>query len=475
MKNLICLAFALINVLFAAAQDRTIVINQSTRGNKSGYDLLKNSINQYGSGRLTIIIEDGVYTLDQVLVIDKNNVNLDLKGKATIRFSSNSGGIVIRGNNCSIKNGTFIGNGISAKTISTGFGIFLAGVKNATIAGNTFMNTSGVPIFLGRSSNGSGCQYASIQGNKISKVALRLRDDGDEAGILIGYSGDNYFHLNNSITNNVIEGNNVLNVGIGLIGHGKDNLISGNTVRNCRAYGIIAYESDYTEKSLYRTTIRNNDIENIGRTDGKSTKKGMGIYLMKSQNSIIENNTVINTLLGNDRSETLGSGAITLNGALNSKVVGNTIERSQMYGITNAFSFNTDISNNIINGIQKSAVYFINVSDVRVNNNKIKSVNEIVFKGFFENTSLNYIRKTWKFAKYQNINTGNNISIIGNIIDDSNRLIDFVSNKKSNNYKGQVYKGNILNNNVFKNNTINSPSLKLEAKKSSDMGFTVVN
>src|SRR5690606_31867076 len=154
-----------------------------------------------------------------------------------------------------------------------------------------------------------------------------------------------------------------------------------NRITNFRSYGIIAYESIYTDKSLFNTNIESNHIENIGRIDGQLTKKGMGIYLMKSKNSRIVNNTVINTLLGNDKSETLGSGAITLNGSINSLVSGNIIRKSNMYGITNAYAFNTPIIENTISDISKSAIYLINVNDLSIRNNNIYNSVETVFKG----------------------------------------------------------------------------------------------
>jgi hypothetical protein len=50
---------------------------------------------------------------------------------------------------------------------------------------------------------------------------MYLGEIGDDAGILLGYSGDGYFHENNIITNNEIDGNNILKIGAGIIGHGK--------------------------------------------------------------------------------------------------------------------------------------------------------------------------------------------------------------------------------------------------------------
>lgn len=467
-KVLILLICASISTSFS--QEKTILINDTKQNLENNPRITAVLSNNTGE-TIRIFVKRGNYRVNTPIKVRRSNVIIEFENGANIYFTSNNAGIIVSGNNCQIKNGNFIGNGQSAKDIYNGFGILLAGADNAIISGNSFTNISGIPIFIARSASGKGSSNNIITYNTIKNNALIPRKDGDEAGILMGYSGNGYFHSNNKITYNTIEGNRKLNIGIGLIGHGKDNLISNNTIRNCLSYGIIAYESDYTEKSLYRTTVESNIIENIGRVDGVKTKKGMGIYLMKSQNSRVANNQIRNTLLGNDKSETLGSGAITLNGALNCIVTGNIIDKSNMYGITNAYSFNSKISGNKISDINKSAIYLINVADVEISLNEIRNVQELVFKGFFENTSLNYIKKTWKFSKYQNVNTGNNINILNNAITNSKRIISFTSTAANSNYKGQKYKGNVLGNNRFSNNTINAAKYNLENNEKKRAGI----
>ena len=123
----------------------------------------------------------------------------------------------------------------------------------------------------------------------------------------------------------------------------------------------------------------------------KRTKKGMGIYLMKSQNSFVLNNKIYNVLRNSDQSETLGAGSISLNGAINTIVQGNEIDKSFMYGIVNAYAFNSSIEHNIIRNVRKSAIYLINVNDIEISDNTIDSNNDVMIKGFFENTSTEYI------------------------------------------------------------------------------------
>ncbi len=414
-------------------------------------DYFKSILNKKYNLPVKYFFKKGNYDIKETLVIENSNISFIFeKGSKLINKNNQNGLILVKGNNFNLQNLELIGNNISANDIYGGYGVMLYGVNNAKIINCKFKNISGVNIFLTRNNKGDGCEKVLIENNKISSPAMNFSDYGDESGILLGYSGDNYFHKDNIIRNNSIDGNDKLKIGIGIIGHGDNNLIENNKVSNCLAYGIVAYESVYTDKSLFRTKIISNIVENIGEVDNKKTKKGMGIYLMKSQNSFVLNNKIINTLRNSDQSETLGAGGISLNGAINTIVKGNEIDNSFMYGIVNAYAFNSSIENNVIKNVRKSAIYLINVNDVKITENTIDSNNDVMIKGFFENTSTDYIKKMWKIEKYSNINTGNNIDIFNNKFIKPKEILYFYTNLN----KGKDYKENLISNNNFYNNII---------------------
>lgn len=401
------------------------------------------------------IFKKGNYYIDETILVENDKISFVFEeGSKLVNKKNQKGLFLIKGNDFTLRNLELIGDNLSSIDMYSGFGVMLSGVKNAKIINCKFKQISGISIFLSRNSNGEGCENALILKNIISNPAMNISDYGDESGILLGYSGDNYFHKNNIIKDNIIDGNNKLKIGIGIIGHGDNNFIQNNKIANCLAYGIVAYESEYTDKSLFRTNIINNTVENIGEVGNKKTKKGMGIYLMKSQNSLVRNNKVINTLRNSDQSETLGAGGISLNGALNTIVEGNTIDNSFMYGIVNAYAFNSVIKNNTIKNTRKSAIYLINVNDLKIFENTIESANDVMIKGFFENTSIERIRKMWKVEKYTNINTGNNIEIFKNTFVKPKEILYFYNSSSSDNNQNINYKENVIGNNTIYNNTI---------------------
>lgn len=461
MKNLALLFFTIILFNFCSSKsiynnlgtkykNDTLIFTLNAKVNLSG-NYFKSILNKKYNLPVKYIFRKGDYYINETLVIENDNVSFVFKkGARLINKSNQNGLILIKGNDYSLENLELIGNNISSKDMYGGFGVMLYGVNNAKIKNCKFKNISGVCIFLSRNNKGEGCEKALIENNNISFSAMNFSDYGDESGILLGYSGDNYFHKDNVIRNNIIDGNDRLKIGIGIIGHGDNNFIENNKISNCLAYGIVAYESDYTDKSLFRTRIIGNTIENIGEVENKKTKKGMGIYLMKSQNSFVLNNKIYNALRNSDQSETLGAGSISLNGAINTIVQGNEIDKSFMYGIVNAYAFNSSIEHNVIRNIRKSAIYLINVNDIEISENIIDSNNDVMIKGFFENTSTEYIKKMWKIEKYSNINTGNNIKVFNNTFIKPNEVLYFYTNMN----KGIEYKENLISNNYIYNNII---------------------
>ncbi len=214
-------------------------------------------------------------------------------------------------------------------------------------------------------------------------------------------------------------------------------------------YGIISYESVYTDVSLTGSKILDNEIRNIGETGNRLTVKGMGIYLMKSMNSLVKGNKVYNTLRNSDKSESLPAGAISTSGSVNTTVENNVIDGSYMYGFVNDYSFNSNFNSNFVKNTRRSGAYFVNVNDVTVKNNHFENIGEVVFKGYFENTGLQYIKDQWKIKNYLNQSTGKNIRIENNFIVSDKDLLFF---RGTGNKEKQIE--NKIKNNTFVNNII---------------------
>lgn len=419
------------------------------------FSAIQNALNNKADAVLKIILKGNFY-VDKTLETTRQNTLLQFTpGSSLHLLNKNSGGIVIAHNDCTVKGGTIIGNGISTTNFYKGFGILLSGVNNCTVQNMSFTKISGIAVFLSLAGN-KGCNEDQVLDNRITNSVMDLGGKGDEAGILLGYSGNGYFHRNNVIKGNYVDGNNILKIGIGIIGHGDGNSFLNNQVYNCRSYGIISYESTYTDVSLHRTYIIDNTIKNIGEVGARKTVKGMGIYLQKSMNSIVKGNKIYNTLRNSDQTESLGAGSISISGSVNTIVDDNFIDGSFMYGFTNDYSFGSTFTNNTVENIRKSGAYFMNVNNVKVANNTFRSIGEVVFKGYFQNTSLKSIKAQWKIDTYLNLTTGQNILIEDNKIYKPKDILYFTGSKPLNGESG-----NKIKNNNFKNNTIYGISKKI--------------
>lgn len=450
--TIIILVFLVEKISFVKAQTKQQDLEEiKITPGKNDYFAIQQALAHNKSEYLKIIL-DGKFVIDKTLVSKRNNTTIEFtKGSQITMTSRDQGILLVLNNNCTVQNGRFIGNGQSTTNFYTGFGVQLSDTENSKVINCSFEKISGIPIFL--SFGKKGCKNSLIKGNRISQPAMYIKEIGDEAGILLGYSGNDYFHENNIITLNEVDGNNVLKIGIGIIGHGKNNTFSSNKVSNCLNYGIISYESTYTDISLTDTKILDNEIRNIGEVGNKLTVKGMGIYLMKSMNSEVRGNKVYNTLRNSDQTESLGAGAIAVSCAINAKVDNNFIDGSYMYGFVNDYSFNSSFTSNFVKNTRRSGALFVNVNDVSVSRNHFENIGEVVFKGRFENTGLQYIKDQWKIKTYLDQSTGKNIKIENNNIVSDKDLLFFKGTSRN-----EQDIENRIKNNTFVNNTIKRSS-----------------
>lgn len=444
MKNLLFILF-LFFVHNATAQNKTITFVA-----KSGVDYNKALGKCFGETKqgLLVIKMIGNFVLYSPLLIDRENVILSFVKGSKITLLGNAGGIIINANKVSIENGFFYGDGKSPSSFYDGFGILLNGVKDCKIISNQFYSLRGNGIYLAPNSKNMGCEANMISLNKFSfEQGDVMRPDA--SGIILGYSGIGYAHNRNVISENTIDGADRLKIGVGIIGHGSKNIFEKNVIRNCLDYGIICYESTNTDTALLNSSVINNFVTNIGQIGNAQTVKGMGIYLMKSMNSVVYGNKVKNVLRNSDRSETLGAGAITISGAFNCKVENNEIDGSAMYGFVNNYSFNSTFVNNKVYRSDKSAVHLVNVSNVYIKNNLFKYINEVIFKGYFENTKMPYIQQQWAKPKFVDRPTGIEIELSGNVIYRNGEILYFTGAPAL-----DALPANLIGNNKFYGNKI---------------------
>ncbi len=458
----IFILIGLISIANVSAHD-TITVYVKPQKNIADIKTFNKVLSQTNNKPLKIIVSKGIYTFDSSIEVKNPNTHIICEDGAVLNFKNNlESGFIINRDNCSIHNATINGNGKSSTNFYQGFGVLISGAQNTHIINCRFTNISGHAILLMPSRSNVGCRNSMIKGNKISKPSFNFSKTGDEAAILLGYAGNYYSHDNNIISNNEIDGGQILKIGIGFIGHGNDNIFEFNTVKNTKAYGIVTYEYQIVGNTMKRNIIRNNDISNIGEIGDNKTVKGMGIYLMTSVHAIIENNKVYNVLLNSDKSETLGAGAISVSLSPFCTVNNNNIDVSYMYGIVSDYSFNSSFTNNKISNVRKSGMYFINMNDVVVSGNSFTNIGEVSIKGYFENTSLPYIKEQLRDEIYKNINTGNNFKITGNTFNTDKQVLLFT---------GNLYKDNPKWNNKIKNNIFEKNKISRENKSQNIVDF----
>jgi hypothetical protein len=457
IKQLIFLLFLL---FYSCKTTKHINISPSKFDVNLNGDIIQKSLNipKRSNQKLVLSLKSGTYHVSKILVISQPNTTIRFSPNSKIVFTSEENcGILMLADNCTIENGYFKGNGISSKNFYKGCGVFLSGVDHCKVKNCTFSDISGNNIILLPNSKDKGCSFNLIEGNQIRNPKFNLESGSDAAGILLGYSGRGYSHNFNIIKNNFIDGNNTLDLGIGIIGHGKGNLISNNKIMNLRSYGIISYVSKYAIESLSRTIIKNNEVKNIGEKYPDKTRKGMGIYVMGTYNAQILKNKVTNTLISRDKNETIGSGSISVSLSPFSLIDGNEINHSAMYGITSAYSFHSNFVNNKIKNVAKSGMYFVSMSDVLIENNILDSIGDSLFKGYFDDTSKPYIKEQGLAKIFQVKETGRNFIIRKNTLKTDNFLIDFKLVEDSDSSK--ILTDSNAKPNVFEYNTLKRTSV----------------
>ncbi len=283
--------------------------------------------------------------------INNNTVSSNERG---IMLYSSNGNVISNNNLTSNDQGVYLysstNNTILNNTASdNSYGIFLYyySNNNAILNNNASTNDEGIYIWASNNSiilnnivlsnHYDGIYLYVSLGNKLGNNTL--------AGNGISISGALEHYTTNEIyTNNTVNGKPVYfwkNMSGGKIPAGAGEVILANCtdvlIENQNlSYGSIDIEVAYSSN----ITIRNNNCSN-------NVVYGSGIYLWKSVNSTIYNNTLINS----------GYGIVLYYYSDNNTISNNTIETSHYDGIYLWASNNNTITNNIISNNSEYGIY----------------------------------------------------------------------------------------------------------------------
>lgn len=430
-------------------------------------------ISEFKGDFLRITFDKGEYILNGPLRIDKP-VQLLLSNETVLKVNNSIGGILVFGSHFSISGGKMMCMNTNQSAYNEGFGILMAGVDSCSISNLTITDFPISGIIMIPDGN-KGCGYNRIFNNKFISAENSGLKFLDKSAIMLGYSGSGYSHDYNVIENNAIEGNYAIHHGIALIGHGKNNLLKGNTISRCASYGITLYEivSNAIDYTIVNNQVVGNQISMIGNKAVGESIKGMGIYLMKTSATIVRENTITNVLVNNGRDEPLPPGSIALNTSLNCIVQDNIVTNSGKYGLAAVYAKNLIIRNNQVSATGYQPIFICYSNDVSIKDNTLSSEGKEIVKLKFGNTNeVGLPKDAFKYEFYQQ-ETGMNIKVDSNFINvnkaknviflegpasSSGALSLSVSNNILNmegkeilqqgNYKGKI----ILKNNAFKAN-----------------------
>ena len=365
--------------------------------------------NAFNKGGYVVITKP--YTIDASLSINVENTKVWFYESGKITTTTNTNIFNIYADNCKVLNANLAGFGSPSTALYNGTGITLHGVKGCEVSYAKISKTGGSPIvLLARTVGGvvKSCTDNVIAYNDID-CSLASKRTFDSAGILIGYSSyqaTGYSHDNNHIYANRVRGNALIDHGIAMIGHGKGNRFTQNTVSDCLEYGIVVYQSPYIDNTLYDNTVSGNWIGNIGHVVDNLGIKGMGIYLQKSDSTVVHGNIIDNVLLGTNNDTNLSRAAIAVAGCVGAIVSDNIIKNSKQFGIQFAESYGCKATNNFIDKVALDLVRITSSS-------KIDIIGNTGLNGGGYGVYIGNLDRTTGRADY-NGTSGDGINIVGN-------------------------------------------------------------
>lgn len=352
--------------------------NVNMTGWESEYSIIAFTAPEYFGGNIQKALDRGGvvvltknYVVSATLNLNVPNTVVWLRKGASVKITAQQSVFKINADNCKILEGEIEGFGSASSVYSTGAGIVLNGVKGCEISYTKISKTGGAPILLLATSTNKSCVDNVIAYNDID-CTLPTKRGFDTGAIMMGYTNEqsnNYSHDHNHIYANNVDGGWVVDHGASLIGWGKRNTFSQNKIVNCLEYGIVVYQSPYVDNKLFDNIVTGNFIDGVGHITDNLSFKGMGIYLQKSDSSIVSNNIVRNTIKGNNGDDGLARAAIAINGCNSTVVDSNIIVNSARYGIQLAQCFDCKATNNSLDNVVEDGIRITHSSKLKVTGN----------------------------------------------------------------------------------------------------------
>lgn len=287
--------------------------------------------------------DGGTYYLNDtntngVINLGASDITLDCNGATLIGNYTTSGkGIEEQSatNNVTVKN---------CNLKNYYYPLYFTNVDNLIVYNNTITNSyQAILLTLNTPVNISGNTITNFtnQGIRISGDSNSVIDNNilntthadADAGIYMRDWGSSVYTNNNTITNNIIYGNNVLDNGIINV-HNSEN----NTIKNNQVY-------DTTEPSINMQRIYNSDIKN--NIVNGSASSGIRIEIVNS-NHALSNNRINNNTISNGT--TTGTAGIYLNNINENTTIDGNIITGFDYGIRINQGGNNTIINNVDDG-----------------------------------------------------------------------------------------------------------------------------
>ena len=302
-----------------------------------------------------------------------------------IQETANTNGIAVLSRTGVIVEGLKVQACGSTSAIANGNGIYVNASTGCHIKNNLVTNHRGDGICIYDSSDNF------VYFNRFASSATPDLSSTSSADIDIVYNS-----ARNEVFGNIINSGQASGIKVQAITSGDnadDNVITGNIVRNAKAYGIIAYRVDSVASiSVERTIITGNIVNGVSGTiqnagAGLVYSFGAGIYAQGAEGTVINGNAVSNTHSGaatiapDAFSELLAPGAIGATNATRYTISDNVIDTCGMYGIycgdpntfgdTKGFAI---VSGNAITRTAKSGIKVVNRGRIKIDANTVDGV-----------------------------------------------------------------------------------------------------
>lgn len=274
------------------------------------------------------------YKITSELTFFANNQKLYFENGAQIRqFTDDLN--VIKGSSktgCVLQGGHLYAVG-TIDSLLTGGGVLFDGCTRVKVLDCVIENHRGGGVILNNTND------SVVRGNTfINSPVDDLEENSESVGDIVLLRSSS----RNIVSGNVCKSGNGIGVYVQSLDSGNtcnDNVISGNDIQDCKAYGVMLYRqaSDDTE-SVKGNAIVGNTIRNTtGTIENSATGLydfGAGVYVQGAEDTTVVGNTIIGTHQGAVTfGETLAPGAIGCINVTRFNVSNNVIQDAGWHGI----------------------------------------------------------------------------------------------------------------------------------------------